>query len=202
MRRSILLVLFVCLLTACSGAAQPVPPTIQPTQSVSNTEASSATPVTLVADLVPVTTYTDSNLGYEFDYPADWTISALPEVPYSAVTIHSWDPEELTEPRSQGEGLPEGGEKMDILPMAGYGADFAQAMPSFREGNQSRSFSEEAVTLPSGSAGILIRFEPVAGELEVNCLLTAVSDITILLCGSGWDLQYFEPIAFSLRGAN
>lgn len=157
------------------------------------------TPVTLVSDLVPVTTYADSTLGYAFDYPADWTINALPEVTYAAVTIHSWDPDELTGPRSQGEGLPEGGEKMDILPQADYGAEFEQALPWFREGNADHEFTEEAVALPTGASGILIRFTPVTGEPIVHCLLTAVSETTILLCGAGWELQYFAPIAFSLR---
>jgi hypothetical protein len=134
------------------------------------------TPVTVVSDLVPVTTYTDSNLRYAFDYPV-----------------------ELTGPRSQGEGLPEGGEKMDILPQADYGAEFEQALPWFREGNADHEFTEEAVALPTGASGILIRFTPVTGEPIVHCLLTAVSETTILLCGAGWELQYFAPIAFSLR---
>jgi len=203
MKKPILFPLLVVLRVSC-GQANPTSQavTTEPTEaSVSIMETPSATPVTLIADLVPITTYVDQSLGYAFDYPADWTISALPDVPYSAVTIHSWDPDELTGPRPQGEGLPEEGEKMDILPQADYGIDFEQALPWFREGNANHKFTEEPVMLPTGEPGILIRFEPVAGEPIVRCLLTAVKETTILMCGAAWELEYFGPIAFSLRPA-
>ena len=54
-------------------------------------------------------------LGYAFDYPEAWHIIALPEVPGSTVTITSWDPDNLSGERPQGEGIPEGGEKMEIM---------------------------------------------------------------------------------------
>jgi hypothetical protein len=201
MKKNIFAVLLPFFLAACASTNSAN--TSEPISSadVEVEETLQATKVTLIADLVPSTTYSDPNLGYAFDYPADWTISALPDVTYSAVTIHSWDPDNLTGPRPQGEGLPEGGEKMDILPQADYGKDFEKALPWFREGNADHKFTEEPVTLPTGISGILIRFEPVSGEPMVRCLLTAVRETTMLLCGAGWDLQYFEPIAFSLREA-
>ena len=72
--------------------------------------------VTLVSDLVPSQTYEEPGLGYAFDYPEAWHIIALPEVPGSTVTIASWNPDNLSGERPQGEGFPERGEKMDITP--------------------------------------------------------------------------------------
>lgn len=201
MKKIIIAILLFFVLAACSGSTSANTPEPSPSTDAGAEETLRATPVTLIADLVPSTTYSDPSLSYAFDYPADWTISALPDVPYSAVTIHSWDPDDLTGPRPQGEGLPEGGEKIDILPQANYGQDFQQALPWFREGNAGHEFTEEEVTLPTGMRGILIRFEPVSGEPDVRCLLTAVNETTILLCGAAWDIQYFESIAFSLREA-
>ena len=192
---------FIFLLAGCSGTSASNTPELIPSPVAATEETQTATPVTLISTLVPSSTYVDPKLGYAFDYPVDWTINDLPDVPYSAVTIHSWDPVNLTGLRSQGQGIPEGGEKMDILPQRDYGADFEQALPWFREGNVGQEFTEEEVVLPTGVHGIMIRFEPVSGEPNVRCLLTAVNETTILVCGAGWDLQFFEAIAFSLREA-
>jgi hypothetical protein len=147
---------------------------------------------------VPIQTYSEPNTGYAFDFPQSWTINALPDVPGSTVTIHSWDPATLSGPRPQGEGLPEGGEKMDISPLTDFGVDYAHALSWFREGNADNKFTEEQVVLPSGAPGILIRFDPIAGEPQSRCLLTEVNYTAMMLCGAAWEFHYFEAIAFSI----
>ncbi len=116
------------------------------------------------------------------------------------MTIHSWDPEELTGDRVQSEGIPEGGEKLDITPLNSFGVDFEGALPWFREQNAGKAFTEEQAILPSGAPGILFVFEQTE-DVGIRCLLTEVSDTAILACGLAWQFQYFEPIAFSLRPA-
>lgn len=192
------------LLLAACGGINPLVPTdaIEPTGDEASTSVLPvATPVTLIADIVPVTTYVDPDLGYAFDFPADWTITSLPEVPGATVTIHSWDPAELTGDRPQSEGIPEGGEKLDITPLTNFELDYAQAQPWFRDQNVDRSFTEEQVTLPTGLPGILYIFDQTE-EVGIRCLLTEVKDAAILACGLAWGFQFFEPIAFSLRPAN
>lgn len=187
---------FVLLLSACS-----TPDSNVPTQGSSISEFSAnetATPVTLVADLVPSTTYIDQNLHFAFDYPAEWTINALPDVPGATITIHSWDPDQLSGDRPQSEGIPEGGEKLDITPLTNFDLNYEQALPWFRDQNTYKSFIEEQVTLPGGSPGILFLFDKTE-DVGVRCLLTEVNGTAILACGLAWDFQLFEPIAFSIR---
>jgi hypothetical protein len=150
---------------------------------------------------VPIQTYSEPNTGYAFDFPQSWTINALPDVPGSTVTIHSWDPATLSGPRPQGEGLPDGGEKMDITPLTDFDVDYAHALAWFREGNADNKFTEEQVILPAGAPGVLIRFDPIAGEPQVRCLLTEVNHTAMMLCGAAWEFHYFEAIAFSIRTA-
>lgn len=201
MRKYLFAILSLFLLTACTGANQaPTPAANSPTEAIGAPATVTATPVTLLADLVPSTTYVDPNLGYAFDYPADWTITALPGVPGSTVTIHSWDPAELTGDRTQTEGIPEGGEKLDITPLTSFGLDYEQAQPWFCEQNAGKAFTEEQVMLPSGAPAFLFAFEQTV-DVGVRCLLTEVADTAILACGLAWQFQFFEPIAFSLRPA-
>ena len=190
--------LWLFLVAACSPAT-PAPNLISDEALATNTSVAPVAHVTLVSDLVPGQTYQEPGLGYAFDYPEAWHIIALPEVPGSTVTITSWDPDNLSGERPQGEGIPEGGEKMDVIPLTDYGVDFEQALPWFREGNADHEFTEESVTLPTGAPGILIRFEQVPGEVGARCLLTEVNETAILLCGAAWDFKFFEPIAFSVR---
>lgn len=203
MRKYFFAILLLFPLTSCAGVSSSPVPVETDTTEVIGTPASgsaTATQVTLVADLVPSTIYVDPNLGYAFDYPADWTITALPEVPGSTVTIHSWDPETLPGDRPQSEGIPEGGEKLDITPLSKFGLDYEQALPWFREQNAGKTFTEEQVALPSGAPAILFVFEKTE-DVGVRCLLTEINGNAILACGLAWDFQFFEPIAFSLRPA-
>ncbi|MCL5428580.1 MAG: hypothetical protein M1347_02095 [Chloroflexi bacterium] len=120
------------LLTACSNAAVlPSPEVLAPTGNNVSEPITivTSTPVTLISELTATTTYTVPDLGYAFDYPVAWTISALPDVPESAVTIHSWDPAMATGDRPQSEGIPEGGEKLDIIPLSMFDVDYDEALP-------------------------------------------------------------------------
>ncbi len=190
------------LLSACSSS-----PAIAPTLTSDRllgigTSVPTATEVTLIADLMPSQTYMEKYVGFAFDYPQSWTINALPDVPGSTVTIHSWDPATLSGPRPQGEGLPAGGEKMDIFPLTDFNVDYAHALPWFREQNADNKFTEEQVILPSGAPGVLIRFNPVEGEPQARCLLTEVNHTAMMLCGAAWEFHFFEAIAFSIRATH
>ncbi len=200
---------FICLallLTACGATpATPTPIVIPVTIPVESPTATpepatpAPTPITPLADLTESRTYTNDLLGFQFDYPAAWGISALPEMAYAAITIYSWDPN--ARPPKQQEGIPEGGEKLDIIPMEGV--SFEQALEQLRAAAAeplSRPIaSEEAVTLPSGAPGLLIRYESVVDDVEVIALLTEVNGEVVALYGVGWQLDYFMAIAYSLR---
>ncbi len=84
--------------------------------------------------------------------------------------------------------------------MTNFGLNYEQALPWFREQNVGKAFTEELVTLPSGSSGILLVFVKTE-DVGVRCLLTEIQETTIFACGLAWQFQYFEPIAFSLRPA-
>ncbi len=208
MKATILIVCLSLLLTACGATpATPTPiviPVTIPVESPTATPEPAApapTTVTLIADLTESRTYANDLLGFQFDYPVAWGISALPEMAYAAITIYSWDPN--ARPPKQQEGIPEGGEKMDVIPMEGV--TFEQAIEQLRASAAeplSRPIaSEEAVTLPSGAPGLLIRYESVPDDVEAIALLTEVNGEVIALYGVGWQLDYFLAIAYTLRPA-
>lgn len=158
--------------------------------------------IQLIGQIVRSTTYTDPNLNYAFDYPQDWVLTSLPEQPGSTLTVTSWDPARLPSDRPQSEGIPEGGEKLDITPLTNFGVDFDSALPWFREQHPGEAFTEEMVQLPGGTLGVLFVFEPEPDAATTRCLITEIEQTAIMACGMGWPQAFFEPIAFSLRAAD
>lgn len=94
------LLLAAVLLGACAPAAtgtpEPIiiPVTFVPAAPSATPEPTTPepTPVGPVSDLTESATYAYTALGFQFDYPAAWGLSDLPEIPYAVVTIYSWDP--------------------------------------------------------------------------------------------------------------
>ncbi|MBI3160300.1 MAG: hypothetical protein HYZ26_11945 [Chloroflexi bacterium] len=212
MMRSIVFTLLAALaLGACSpgAAAEPAPEPVEvvttlPVPEVTETREPAAlapTPVTLIGKLTAVATFTQPEVGFAFDYPADWSITALPELPYATVSIYSPAPTPEPGVKTDQDSLPAGVEKLDIVPV--NWATYEELIQQRHDEFAGYAYTAEDVTLPSGLTGVLFRVEPkTEGDVAIRVLVTQVNGTPMLVAGLAYEFHYFEAIAFTLRPAN
>ena len=203
MRKLIALLALVGAGLACDLTAQVYPdntpvvenvPIEEPTPEDASPDAQGEETTFLVTDLGPVETYVDENLGYAFDYPADWDIVALLDIPGASVTISSWQQAE-----AGSGGIPAGGQKIDITPLLQVG--YGEAIDLVRQQNQGIDVTETELELPYGSRGMLFVFPVEEGVPEIRQMLTSVNGTTLLFSGLGDTLTFFEAITYTVRPA-
>ncbi|KAA3643251.1 MAG: hypothetical protein DWQ07_22300 [Chloroflexi bacterium] len=167
--------------SATGSASESAPPDVQ------NGETT-----ILVTDLGPTETYVDENLGYAFDYPAEWDILALPDIPGASVTISSWQQEE-----AGSGGIPAGGQKLDITPL--LQVSYMEAQELVRQQNQGIDLVETELDLPYGPQAVLFVYPVEEGLPEIRQMVTSVNGTTLMFSGLGETLTFFEAIAYTVR---
>ncbi|TAK10812.1 MAG: hypothetical protein EPO32_14060 [Anaerolineae bacterium] len=208
MKKTILITLVGGLLFAGCGPAAPKPtpspivievtfPAADPTATEEPT-APAPTPVTLIGELTAVATFTQPEVGFAFDYPADWSISALPDMPYASISIYSRVPTPEPGVKTDQDSLPAGVEKLDIVPV--NWATYEELIQQRHDEFAGYTYAVENVTLPSGLTGVLFLVEPKSeGDVAIRVLVTQVNGTPMLVAGLAYEFHYFEAIAFSLR---
>lgn len=207
MKPTVLLLLVSLILSACSASAPSTPtpidiPVTIPVQSPTATSEPATpgpTPVTLIGALMSSATFAQPEVGFAFDYPAEWTLTALPELPFATVTIYSPTPTPEPGVKTDQDSLPAGVEKMDILPIDW--ATYEELIQQRHDEFVGYTYTVEDVTLPSGLTGVLFRVEPkTEGDIGIRVLVTELPNGTpMMLVGYAYEFNYFEAIAFSLR---
>lgn len=199
----VLLALFVsaCTVPAASRPAEAEIPATQTLSTPASTRpAVQGEPSLPTGNLPEMATYTDDLAGFSLDYPAGWFIedSVLVHAQESSnysISISSWDVLNPPPPSErQTNGLPNGGAKFDVTvikdPMT-----LQAAVDQVRQTN-TPIFDQKDVTLANGVPGILLDIEGFAGPARM--LISILNGNVIYVTGYG-NLEYFEPVALSLR---
>lgn len=190
-----------------------VTPTLSLTATLATPVVTAAAPVTstattekpLEAGPIPaVSTYRDDFAGFEIDYPAGWSlVDVTPQIKQESlgysITFMSWQPQE-----PGGQGIPEGGSKIDVGVTKGGAESPEAAAESRRQEVTQGEFAgqitfEEPWELGGGLSGIHWTIQSARGE-TVHELVTATNGNRIVVSGYG-DPALFEQIAVTLRPA-
>ncbi len=149
-----------------------------------------------------LSTYRDDAAGFEIDYPAAWSVvDVTPGIKQQSagysITFMSWTPQE-----PGGQGIPEGGSKIDVGVARGAAASPEAAVATRRQeiaqaDPAARITFEEPWELTGGLAGTRWTIQPAGGE-TVNELVTAIGGNLIVVSGYG-EAALFEQIAMTLR---
>ncbi len=196
----------------------PITPTVAMTATLATpAEATAAPEVTAAAPLTPtvttgkpleggpippVSTYRDEFAGFELDYPAAWSVVDIaPDIKQNSlsysVTFMSWAPQE-----PGGQGMPEGGAKIDLTVTKGGAASPEAAVESRRqelaaEGAGSQITLEEPWDLQSGVRATHWTIQAANGD-TIDELVAAINGNRVILSGLG-GADFFESIAMTLR---
>ncbi len=145
--------------------------------------------------------YRDEIGGFEIDYPATWSVVDVArdikqQSQSYSITFTSWAPQE-----PGGQGIPEGGSKVDVSVTKGGAASPEAAAESRRrelaaEGASQITF-EEPWDLPGGLAATHWTLQPSNGP-AIEEVVTAINGNRILVSGMG-DSTSFQQIASTLR---
>lgn len=207
------MVLFMAagLIVACSAPiANPLVP-VSILANVANTPVAvptvEATPTTSIAGLGKTSTYQDSMVGFELDYPANWRINNVNDknkqssYVYS-VTLISWTPSQDPQNCFKCQSVfPAGGTKIDIVVFnSGVTTlneaillrkrEFAQA------GLGQKVLTAETWTLNKGLIAQRWLVESQSGQSAE--LIAAINKRTVILGGLG-DYVLFDAVARTLR---
>jgi hypothetical protein len=195
--------------------SSPVTATVVVTVTVPETSTApdAATPTPAVAASSPATPtfaapawtaaiYRDEVGGWEIHYPDTWSLTDVaPETKQESlgysVTLTSWQPQE-----PGGQGIPQGGSKIDIGVTKGGAASPEAALGARRaeivEGDAGTQIVfEEPWDLPSGLSGVHWTIQPSRGE-TVHEFVTAINGNRVVLSAFG-DEAMFEQIVSTLR---
>ena len=198
-------------IVACSASiANPLVPISVPAIIASTPVAVStvgATPTTPVVELGKTSTYRNSVVGFELDYPANWRINNTNDknkqssYAYS-VTLISWAPSQDAQncPKCQGI-LPAGGTAIDIVVFNSgvttlNEAILARKQEFWQAGLGQKIVTAEAWTLNKGLLAQRWLVESQSGQ-SVE-LITAINKRTVILGGLG-DYALFDAVARTLR---
>ena len=163
------------------------------TPNLEAVEESLAESIEPLSAITETETYTDEVLGYAIDYPAAWTIEA---VPGSIVTLRSFDPEE----HAQG-GIMPGETQIDIVP------DLSEAeTPTLEElvaatVQAGGLVDRQDIELAGGIPAVRLHMRTSANVTgEALMLVAVIGETGIRVQGFG-EAELFDPIARSLRAA-
>jgi len=182
------------LVAACVPAApvaQPVPPAVEAAPTM-------PPPATEVVPAFEAAAYRDDANGFEFDYPADWSVD-----PNSVIGSRATQAV-LLSPGSTAEALAEGGSRLTIVvydwdPKGDLGAYVAQRRTAW-DASGFKVMNGSLTALADGRPASDFFIEPPGGSLSYF-LLTPVGDRYLQLAGEG-DLALIETIARTLRTLN
>jgi len=206
MPRSFVFVLIplLLLLAACSGPGAPAPETPAATEQVPTPLVTSEIPAPVVTEMVAeptpaataepqgtplpfeAATFQDETLGFQFDYPAAWTLEDLG----------------VLGDRGSGFQLAEGGEpRMNVTVLRWDPINDLDAFVATREQAWSASGftvqSEEEVTLQSGHRAFRFVIQAPDGERALF-FFTALADRYLEMNGTG-DLELLAQVTQTLR---
>ena len=178
-------------------------PVVEPAATITSTPSASMQSGNAPAPEA-VLTYRDDVGGFEIDYPASWSlVDVTPQIKQESlgysVTLSSWKPQE-----PGGQGIPEGGSKVDVGVTKG-GAATPDAAAELRRGEitaadpGSQIVFEEPWDLPGGLTATHWTIQPANGD-AIEELVTAIDGNLIIVSGYG-DLALFEQTASTLRPA-
>lgn len=199
-------------IVGCATSAPPAPtraplppaptlaPAVVPTALPTNLPAADETAMPQV-NLGETKTYRDEIAGFEFDYPATWSMTPVADeakkssVIYSA-TFFSWKPT-----GGSSEGIPAGGTKIDVGVIKNNAASPEEALALRKQemanGDLEQTvLSEQAWTLPSGLKAARLQVKSRFGESAE--VVTAINGRTILFGGVG-DYALIDAVARTLR---
>ena len=197
MKAKIILVsAFVLLISACAAPSTPAPSeTTVPAGGIQSTLEPSPPSN---GNLPAMTTYTDDLAGFSLDHPAGWSIESsvlvhAEEVSNYSISLSSWD---INNPPPMGaNGLPGNGAKFDVTVIKGATTLEAAVEEVRRTGTP--ILAQEDVTLANGVPGVILDIEGFAGRARM--LISILNGNVLYVTGYG-DLDFFEPVALSLRG--
>lgn len=184
--------------TAVVTATTPVSPTV----AAPTAEASAVVTGTASAPAWLAATYRDEVGGWEIDYPETWSLTDVAaqikqeSLAYS-VTLTSWQPQE-----PGGDGIPEGGSKVDIGVDKNGAASPEAAVEARRQmlasGDPVNTVTfEEPWDLPSGISGTHWIVQSANGD-SAHEFVTAINGNAVVVTGLG-DEMLFEQIVSTLR---
>lgn len=210
MKRRFYLILLLALslsLAGCNLLPGGAPATSTSTPAPSATPPA-PTPVpatpTEPAPTTTLATYRNPEVGFELDYPADWSLTTTtpPPGPVMLDTVaYLYSHPQGTPPPKGGEG-PVEGLKIDVIviydPSITQSLDQAVAwQKTGLSESQGQIVSEERQTLPSGLEAVRLHSTSPRGNGVV--MMAKVGQAIILLGGSGTDLSRFDEVARTLR---
>lgn len=193
------------VLAACSPAATAAPssvPTAEPTEppaaSATSTEVPLPTATVAPALSFEATTYTDSEAGFAFEYPASWTAEAPAgggsRGSYAQFTSWAHPPGGITE-------IPAGGTVLQATVQLWDPKNDLQAFLAQRQGAWSASgitiVSQEELALPDGRPAASFVVQGSDGE-QSYFFFTTLTDAYLVLSGDG-DIALLAEIAGTLR---
>ncbi|HSB91410.1 MAG TPA: hypothetical protein VLD63_15445 [Anaerolineales bacterium] len=192
------------VLAACSPAAT-VSPTAVSTAEPTESPAASAMPTDVLptATVAPAlsfepATYTDSEAGFAFEYPASWTAEAPAgggsRGSYAQFTSWAHPPGGITE-------IPAGGTVLQATVQLWDPKNDLQAFLAQRQGAWSASgitiVSQEELALPDGRPAARFVVQGSDGE-QSYFFFTTLTDAYLVLSGNG-DIALLAEIAGTLR---
>ncbi|MCX7682241.1 MAG: hypothetical protein N2508_09825 [Anaerolineae bacterium] len=127
--------------------------------------------------LTPTLTYTDTEIGYAFDYPADWTIEAEPGW---RVVLRS----------------PDGNSKIDLLPDKPHESKTLDEMVTRARSGEAEILCEERWALAGGIPAVRMQARGELGEIAV--LYVVINGRSLGMAGY-FDTSLFDAIARTLR---
>ena len=165
----------------------PTPTPLSPTPTASESPISNPqSPTPTQAETPDLSqTYTNSIIGYSFNYPSDWNATSFGLEDGKAVYLFSYDPASVT---GKSEGVPAGETKIDV------GAPFVEKFATLddfmnfikqsiaNDGGATTVLAEERFTLPSGWETVYLKTETTFGIGEAYHLVINGNG---LIVGSG-----------------
>jgi hypothetical protein len=157
------------------------------TQLDGGSESSAATAPALAGDLK---TFTNGEVGFAFDYPADWVIYGA-DIPGATITLASSE-------GTGGGGVPTGMTKFDIVVRPAPGQTLAQIAAARKDelaAQGSRLVAEEERILPSGLPVVWLQAEAMG---LATLVVTEINGHEVLFAAFG-DPDPFEAIMRTVR---
>lgn len=177
-------VLFILLLGGCAPASQDVAtPTAQPE------------PTSESLDVTETAIYTDSNLGFSLNYPANWFLNAgdgenaINGSSYS-VSITSWEVSSLPDESA----IPEG-ETMVKVMVVKENISLDEAVEKLKEDGTNQLIAETPLLLESNLSGMLVNSSSETGPTRT--LIVNLNDSMVYITAYG-DQEQFMRIALSM----